>query len=84
MQMNKVDIIFLMRDIYINPNLDPLIEFSTSSQSTESYKDIFAWGISQIIMKIFLISKRIVMSCAMRRVSLFEFHRKLMKIDPIT
>ena len=32
-----------MRDIYINSDLDPLAEFSTSNRSSE-FKNIFLWN----------------------------------------
>ena len=38
----------MMRDIYINPNLNPLTKFISSSRSTE-FKDILPWNISQMI-----------------------------------
>ena len=50
-----------MRDIYINPNLNPLTKFTNSSRSTE-LKDILPWNISQLIMKAIPISTGIVIS----------------------
>ena len=35
----RLDLIFSMRDVYINPNLNPLTKFTNSSRSTE-LKDI--------------------------------------------
>ena len=49
----------MMRDIYINSNLNPLTKFTSSSRSTE-FKDILPWDISQIIRKTIQISIRIV------------------------
>ena len=55
----KFDLIRMIRDIYINSNLNPLTKFTSSSRSTE-FKDIFHWNISQMIMKTIPISTRIV------------------------
>ena len=44
----RLDLIFTMRDTYINSNLNPLIKFPSSSRSTE-FKDILPWNISQMI-----------------------------------
>ena len=41
----KLDLIFAMRDIYINSLLNPLAKFISSSRSTE-LKDIQPWNIS--------------------------------------
>ena len=55
-----------MRDIYINSNLNPLTKLTSSRRSTE-FKDIFAWNISQMIMKTVPISIRIVISYEMKQ-----------------
>ena len=60
----RFDLILTMRDIYIDSNLNTLIKFN-SSRSTE-FKDILTWNISQMIMKTVPISKRIVISYAMK------------------
>ena len=62
----RLDLIFSMRDIYINSNLNPLTKFTSSSRSTK-FKDILPWNISQMIMKTIPISMRIVISYAMKR-----------------
>ena len=62
----RLDLIFSMRDIYINSNLNPLTKFSSSTRSTK-LKDILLWNIPQMIMKIIPISTRIVISYAMKR-----------------
>ena len=59
----RFDVIIMMIDIYINFNLKPLTEFTSSSWSTE-FKDILSWNISQMITKTILISTRIVISYA--------------------
>ena len=46
----RLDLIFSMRDIYINSNLNPNSEFTSSSRSTE-FKDILPRNISQMITK---------------------------------
>ena len=51
----RLDLIFSMRDIYINSNLKPLTKFTSSSRSTE-FKDILLWNIPQMIMKTVTIS----------------------------
>ena len=58
----RCNLIFTVRDIYINFNLDPL---TWNSKSTK-LKDIFQWNISQMITKTILINTRIVISCAMK------------------
>ena len=60
----RLDLIFSMRDIYINSNPNPLTKF-TSSRSTK-FKDILPWNISQMITKTIPISTRIVISYAMK------------------
>ena len=62
----RFDLIFTMRDIYINSNLNLLTIFTSSSRSTE-FKDILPWNISQMITKTIPISTRIVISYAMKR-----------------
>ena len=59
------DLILIMRDIYINSNLNPLTKSATSSRSTK-HKGIFPWNISQMIMKTVPISIRIVISYTMK------------------
>ena len=49
----------MMRNMYINPKLNPLIKFTSSCRST-GFKDIFSSNISQIITKTIPISMRIV------------------------
>ena len=61
----RLDLIFSMRDIYINSNLNPSSKFTSSSRSTK-IKDILPRNISQIIKKIIPISTRIVISYAMK------------------
>ena len=58
----RYNLIFTVRDIYINFNLDPL---TWNSKSTK-LKDIFQWNIPQMITKTILINTRIVISCAMK------------------
>ena len=41
----RLDVILLMRGIYINSNLNPLTKFTSSCRSTE-FKDILLWNIS--------------------------------------
>ena len=62
----RLELIFSMRDIYINSNLNPLTNFTSSSRSTK-FKDIFPCNISQLITKTVPISTRIVISYAMKR-----------------
>ena len=56
------NIIFTVRDIYINFNLVPL---TWSSRSTK-VDDKFPWNISHMIIKTIQINSRIVISCAMK------------------
>ena len=61
-----LDLIFTMRNIYINFHLDPLTNFSSCSRSTK-FKDILPWKYSQMITKTIPISMRIVIGCAVKR-----------------
>ena len=61
----RLDLIFSKRDIYINSNLNSLTKFTSRSRSSK-FKDIPSWSISQMISKTFPISKRIVISYAMK------------------
>ena len=45
----RLDMIFSMRDIYINSSPNPLTKFTSSGRSNE-VKDILPWNISQMIM----------------------------------
>ena len=58
----RCNLIFTVRDIYINFNLDPL---TWSSRSTK-FNGNFPWNISQMITKTIQINSRIVISCAMK------------------
>ena len=62
----KLDLIFSMRDIYINPNLNPLIKFTSSSRSTK-LKEILPWNISQMTTKTISINTRLVINYVMKR-----------------
>ena len=79
----RFDLIFSMRDIYINSNLNPLTKFTSSSRSTK-FKDILPWNISQMITKTVPISTRIVISYAMKLGILFEFGGKSMETEATT
>ena len=70
----RLDLIFTMRNIYINSNLNQLKKFTSSSKSTK-FKDTLPWNISQIIMKTAPI--RIVISYAMKRDTSFWVSRKV-------
>ena len=80
MEMIKFDLIFFMRDLYINSNLNPLTKLTSSSRSTE-LKDIFPWNIFQMITKTIPISTGIAISCAMKRASCYEFDQKSMETE---
>ena len=62
----RLDLILMMRDIYINSNLSPLTKFTNSSRST-AFKDILPWSIYQMIMKTVPISTGIVISYAIKQ-----------------
>ena len=64
------DLIFIMRDVYINSNLNPPTKFTSSSRSTK-FKDILPQNISQMIRKTIPISTRIVISYATKQGVLF-------------
>ena len=71
----RLDLIFKLRDIYINSNLDPFTIF-TSSRGTE-FKVILPWKISQMIIKTVLISTRRVISYAMKQSTPFWVSQKV-------
>ena len=79
----RLDLIFSMRDIYINSNLNPLIKFTSSSRSTE-FKDILPWNISQMITKDIPISMRIVISYTLKEDIPFWDWRKVMETETTT
>ena len=51
----RLELIFMMRDIYINSNLNPLTKFTSSSRRTE-FQNILSCNINQMIMKTIAIS----------------------------
>ena len=61
-----LDLILLMRDIYIISNLNPLTKFTSSRRNTE-FKDILPWNISQVITKTDSISTKIVIRNVIKR-----------------
>ena len=61
-----LDMIFSMRDIYINSNLNPLRNFTSSRWSTE-FKGILPWNICHMITKTIPIRMRIVIRNAVKR-----------------
>ena len=72
----RLDLILMMRNIYINPNPNPLTKVTSSSRSTK-LKDVFPWNFSQIITKTINISKRIIISYIMKWGILFWVWRKV-------
>ena len=62
----RLDLLLMMRDKYINSNLNPLKKFTSSSNSTE-FKDILPRNFPQMIMKTVPISTRIVISYAIKQ-----------------
>ena len=56
-QTIKLDLIFMMGDIYRNYNLNPLRKCTSSCRSTE-FSDILSWNISQRITKTIPINKK--------------------------
>ena len=60
----------MMRDIFINSNLNTLTKLTSSSRSSK-FKDLIPWNISQMILKTIPISMRIVISYAMKQGILF-------------
>ena len=61
----RLDLVFSLRDIYMNSNLNPLKKFTSSTRST-NLKDILLQNISQMITKTIPISTRIVISYVMK------------------
>ena len=72
----RFDLILTVKDIYINSNLNPLTQFTSSSRSTES-KEILAWDISQTITKTIRFSTTIVISQMMKQGILFWVYWKV-------
>ena len=72
----RLDLIFTMRDIYINSNMEPLTKFSSSRRNTQ-FKDIDPLNFTHMIVKTFLISTRMVISCGMERCIPFWIWRKV-------
>ena len=60
-----LDLIFTMRDLYINADLNPLTKCTSSSRSTD-FKDILPWDISHMISKTVPISMTIAISDTMK------------------
>ena len=76
----RLNLILLMRDIYINSNLNPLTKFTISRRSTE-LKDILPWNISQMITKTMQISTRIAINNAMKQGIHCEYDGKSMETE---
>ena len=68
----RLDLILMIRDTYVDSNLNILTKFTSRSRSTE-LKDILPWSISQIIAKAIPIGTGIVISYIMKHASLFKF-----------
>ena len=64
----SIDLVFSLRDIYKNSNVNPLRKFTSSTRSTK-FKDILLWNISQMITKTIPISTRIVIRYVMNGAS---------------
>ena len=62
----RFDLIFTMRNIYINSNLNQITKFTNSSRSTR-FVDILPWNISQMITKTVPVSTKIVISYVMKQ-----------------
>ena len=62
----KFELIYTMRDKYINSKMDLFTKFSCNSRSTK-FKDILPWNISQMISNTVPISIRIIKSCMVQR-----------------
>ena len=77
----RLDLILMMRDMYIYSNLNPLTKFTRNSRSIE-FKDILPWNIAQIITNIVPISTRIVISQGIKfeslRQTFFCLHKVFM------
>ena len=62
----RIELIFSVRDIYINSNLHPLRKLTSSSRSTK-FKGIFPWNISQMITNSMPSTTRIAIKYAMKQ-----------------
>ena len=74
----RLDLIVMMRDIYIIYNLNPLTKFTSSSRSTE-FEYFLASIISQMTMKTITISTRTALSYTMKRGTPFWVWQKSME-----
>ena len=79
----RLDLIFTMRDIYINSNLDSLTKYSSSSRNIK-FKAILTWKISEMIMNTIQISTRIDIAVPSKGASSAEFDRKKMETKTTT
>ena len=64
--MVRLDLVFMLTDIYINSYSNLLTKFNSCRRSTK-FKDVSPWKISQMIMKTVAISMRILISYVMKR-----------------
>ena len=72
----RLELIFTMRDTYISSNLNLLTNFTSGSRKTE-FNDILQWNIFQIITKTVPVSRRIIISYAIKRGIPFWLWRKV-------
>ena len=79
----RLELIFMMRDIYINSNPNPLTKFTSSSRSTK-FKDFLSWNIFQMITKNIQISTRIAISYVMKRSILYWVWQKVIETEATT
>ena len=75
----RLDVIFFMRDIYINSNRNPLTNFISSSGSTK-FKYTLPWNISEMITKTIPISMRIVRTM---RITVLNLSKKVNHLSKV-
>ena len=86
----RLGLLFTMRDIYINFNMDPLTKSSSRCRST-SFKDILTQNLSQMTTKTVSIQTKTIIGCIMKRdisfwvwretTSLRQYHDQSFKME---
>ena len=77
------NLIFMVSDVHVDFNMDPMMKCISSSKSTE-FKDILPWSISQMITNIIPVIMGIVMRYAIKWTPPFKFQGKSMETETTT
>ena len=82
-QSMRFELIYKMRDKYVNSKMDLFTKFSCYSRSTK-FKDILRWNISKMISQTAPISMRIIKICMVQRGILICICWKLINTETTT